>query len=230
MTWGVWRSASGFGPQIGGVVNVPTAGGGPPAFDAASEATASNTTLLSWTHTPVGTPTGVVVGVSYWQASLTNPTAATYGGAAMTEESIIDSGGDPGAESRVVLYSLANPASGAQTVSISFDPSTYPCGGCISVTDGSTTDVLGTVVTNFGPITDVLATATVTSASDELVVDVVSVWNAPTVGADQTERVSTNSGTLYTHMSTQPGAASVDMTWTFTANIWGIIAAPINPA
>jgi hypothetical protein len=43
MTWGVWRSASGFGPQIGGVVNVPADAAAASTWDSAE--TGANITL-----------------------------------------------------------------------------------------------------------------------------------------------------------------------------------------
>jgi hypothetical protein len=56
MTWGVWRSASGFGPQIGGVVNVPAdAPGAATTFDSTNEGAEITLTNGDLTATATGT-------------------------------------------------------------------------------------------------------------------------------------------------------------------------------
>jgi hypothetical protein len=228
MTWGVWRSASGFGPQIGGVVNVPAdVGGGPVVFDAASSEIAGGATnILSWTHTPVGTPSGVVVGICTYQGALTDPTSVTYGGDAMTLEESIDTG-----TTRTLLYSRANPASGAQTVTINYALSdAFPVAGAITVTGGSTTDVLRVLPTPTSGTSDT-PLITVTSDTNELVVDVVASEGSPmlSVPGDQTQHVERQLGGINMSMSTKDGATSVNMTGTITSSVaWGHIGASFN--
>jgi hypothetical protein len=55
-----------------------------PAFDATS-GSSSGTGTLSWTHTPVGTPRGILVFVSQITGSTDEVTSVTYGGVAMSE-------------------------------------------------------------------------------------------------------------------------------------------------
>src|SRR5688572_13669586 len=88
------------------------------AFDAASNVAAGNGTL-SWTHTPVGTPKGVLVLIA--SASLTDQVAAaTYGGTAMTEladSPLLQTVGDEGGS--VYGYFLGSSVpTGAQTVEV----------------------------------------------------------------------------------------------------------------
>ena len=55
----------------------------------ASNAGATGTGTLSWTHTPSGTPRGVWVGIGQNQASGDQVTSVTYGGVAMTRVGIV---------------------------------------------------------------------------------------------------------------------------------------------
>ncbi len=82
-------------------------------FDALSYQATSGTGTTTWTHTPSGTPTGVVIWVSYG-VQPTSPTAS-YGGAAMNLEigPISD-----GQFRYACMFSLPGPAAGPQTVSV----------------------------------------------------------------------------------------------------------------
>lgn len=95
----------------------PVSGWAAPAFDAATEVTGAGD--LSFTHTPTGTPRGVIVYVVDSTATVDHIDGATYGGVAMTE-----CGGSPHiytlSENAVVYcYFLGtNVAAGAQTVAV----------------------------------------------------------------------------------------------------------------
>ncbi len=94
------------------------------AFDAVSNAT-PGTGNLSWTHTPVGTPRGVLVGIFYPTDAVDAVTGVTYGGVAMTEVA-----GSPlikatSEDSVVIVYHLGSGIpTGAQTVSVTISGST----------------------------------------------------------------------------------------------------------
>lgn len=87
------------------------------AFDAAS-ALQSGTTTFSWTHTPVGTPRGVVV-ILVQNSAVNAVSGVTYGGVAMTEVSgspLLKSSGESG---QVRAWHLgASVPTGAQTVEV----------------------------------------------------------------------------------------------------------------
>lgn len=89
------------------------------AFDAKSQLSGTFTTGFgSWTHTPVGTPAGVIVLITQGVADTDDVTSVTYGGIAMTRIAFDhqDGGGDPTA---AYLYFLGEGVpSGAQTVAV----------------------------------------------------------------------------------------------------------------
>lgn len=78
------------------------------------------------------------------------------------------------------------------------------------------------------------ATKAVTSATGQLVMDVVSVWTGPdlTVGANQTNRQeTTETGGVTGGTSTEAGGATITMSWTWTgAQTWKQTVMPIRPA
>lgn len=99
------------------------------AFDAASAAhsgTSSSTGNFSWTHTPVGTPRGVLVLITLNAEAIDEISGVTYGGVAMAE--ITDSpllhatGAEDGALFGYFLGSGIPP--GAQTVAVTVSGST----------------------------------------------------------------------------------------------------------
>jgi len=91
------------------------------AFDAVSESHTGTTASaseasFSWTHSPVGTPRGVVVFVFIIAADADYVTSVTYGGTAMTENPTFafDSADEPG---RTYAFSLGSSVpTGNQTV------------------------------------------------------------------------------------------------------------------
>lgn len=88
------------------------------AYDATSAAT-TGTGNLSWTHTPVGTPKGVIVFIVQNVGATDEVTTVTYGGKTMREVAgspLLASGGEPGA---VYAYHLGTGIpTGAQTVAV----------------------------------------------------------------------------------------------------------------
>jgi hypothetical protein len=81
MTWGVWRSASGFGPQIGGVVNVPAATGWSSPLDASTPAywwiDASNAGSITLSGSDVTDVADLGTGNHDMADGVTSPTLAT---------------------------------------------------------------------------------------------------------------------------------------------------------
>jgi hypothetical protein len=88
------------------------------AFDAATNV-AAGTGNLSWTHTPVGTPKGIVVFIVQNAGATDEVTSVTYGGVAMTEitgSPVLHSTGESGA---VYAYFLGTGIpTGGQTVAV----------------------------------------------------------------------------------------------------------------
>lgn len=111
------------------------------AFDAKSQLTTSNSSADgSWTHTPVGTPAGVIVMITQGENVGDQVVGVTYGGTAMTRVNTASEagGGDP---TRSYLYFLgASVPSGAQTVAVDIN-NTYNYAATavtVTATSGST--------------------------------------------------------------------------------------------
>lgn len=107
------------------------------AFDAAGGGVNSATSPLTWTHTPVGTPTAIIVGATSFATNANTVTAVTYGGVSMASLGYIASGSG-GTHGGIALYYLASgiPA-GAQTVSVTSTGGGDTIGGSVSFTGSS---------------------------------------------------------------------------------------------
>lgn len=111
------------------------------AFDAFSKDVSLPAGNLSWTHTPTGTPRGVIV----WILGTGNSdpvTGVTYGGVAMTEVSASPLLTTTGEGHNVHCFFLgASIPTGAQTVLVSTTGSNVKLGYCITVTASADTAV-----------------------------------------------------------------------------------------
>ena len=83
----------------------------------ASNAGATGTGTLSWTHTPSGTPRGVWVGIGQNQASGDQVTSVTYGGVAMTRVTMV-LGAFAETMTTYAYFLGASIPTGAQTVTV----------------------------------------------------------------------------------------------------------------
>lgn len=200
------------------------------AVDATANGTSSGSGPFTLSHTVTGSETLLVVGVSHYDSSDT-VTGVTYNGVSMTE---VPSGSVNNGQYYVDLFYLINPTTGTNNVSVSVSGSVFEIGyGSVSFTGAHQSAPLGTAVTATG--SDTTPTATVSSASGELVVDTITIVHSGTlgVGAGQTSRwnaVGTSGFTKYAG-STEPGAGSVTMSWTnSTSQAWASVAVPIKPS
>lgn len=142
------------------------------AYDAASSATGDNISApVSWTHTVSGTPTAVAVGIMYWAtASQRTISSITYGAGNLSVAPNNPSGFSA-ANLAATVWGLANPASGNQTVTVTFSGNgAYATFGAVSVTGSDTAQCFstggGASGTSAGSTTLSVA---VPSAADELV-------------------------------------------------------------
>ncbi|HXU10682.1 MAG TPA: hypothetical protein VN898_01845, partial [Candidatus Binatia bacterium] len=183
-------------------------------FDSASNSVGLNVGSLTWSHT-VGAGSGriVVVGVSIRGNSTV--TGVTYAGQALTVVGTVSNGGS----NHVEMWALVAPPAGTANVVVSLSSSAHVVGGASSFLNVNQTTPYGpfaSTTNNTSPIT-----LAVTSAVGEVVIDTV-VTNGDVVsltpGAGQTERWNNFTGTNASNArgagSTQPGAASLTMTWT----------------
>jgi len=198
------------------------------AFDQVDALNLGSVTSASWTHTPVGTPTLVIV--SLMSAATGAVTTATYGGQNLTEATGSPAGG--GSVPTVHMWYLASPPAGAQTVSLIWTTATRAV-RCSMTYTGTTGTHVGTVVSTTG--TNIASISVdVTSSASGMVMDAAAIHNdaSITVGADQTQRHNVNYGASGEHSgggSTEPGAATVTMSWTGldSSNQCTIMAIPI---
>ena len=108
------------------------------AFDAAS-ASSSGTGELSWTHTPVGTPSGIAVLIAQEDVGTDDVSGVTYGGTSMVR-ALMDSKAS-GETGRVYIYKLGSSiSSGAQTVVVSVTGSDKKRASAISMTASADTE------------------------------------------------------------------------------------------
>lgn len=207
------------------------------AFDAATDVQEiAGDGVVSLTHTAGGSNRAAFAGCGWNDESPSASTSVTYGGTGMTEQWDVIFQAFFG----VAGYSLANPATGAQTVThtLAGVPNEHAF-GVISMTGVDQTTPVGTPVTNSGGAVTSLSATVGSIGSDDLVVDVIQVHipsgDASTwvVGADQTERfvelMSTNQRKV--GGSTQPGTAGGVMSWSGnSATSVGMGAVAFKPA
>ena len=207
------------------------------AFDQISEHATNNEQNPSWTHTPVGTPTAVLVQIQ--KARANDITSVTYGGTAMTQLGVEQHSTFTNVE--FLFYGLATSIpTGAQTVQINADGTEFAQNSrAITFTGTQTTTALA--FSSFqseeaGSGTSGTGTLTVTSATGDLVVDYVNISTDPgtdkvmTPGANQTELLETYNGEDNFATSWEAGGTSVDMTysWASSANTFLHMYAAIN--
>src|SRR5579864_2513574 len=181
---------------------------------------------LSWSHTVgSGSNRALVVGV----VGACVP-SVTYGGVALTHVGQVYSNNF--APSSTDLFVLVAPATGTNTVQVSYSGCTSDVeAGSISFTGVNQSTPLAHVTTNFGSGTN--PGVTVTSASGDMVVDVVGNGSAITSSSQSLRWVKNQNGnTAHGNgaQSTAAGAASVTMGYSVTADWWGMLGADVVAA
>jgi hypothetical protein len=226
-------TGAGLGAVTGG------GGGGPVVFDASavganlvgSAGTSGNQT---WTHTPVGTPTAAAVLVNFYNPSGTyaSITSVTYGGTSMGAAAVTQTFAGSGDTAQI--FCLANPPAGAKTVIVNWsNPGAggqYQNGASVTVTGSNIASCFSHVGSGTG--TGTAISASITSATNELILDLADVSNASasmTPGGGQTQIGSTNNGSITAAISTKPGTASTTMSWTSGASAnWNEVIASFH--
>ncbi len=200
--------------------------------DSVSSAQGNATTNLTWSHTVgAGPDRALVVGVS--NSSNSQVRRVTYGGTPLT---LIVSRVGGGGNTRVSLWILVAPPSGPADVAVTLNGAEDIAAGAVSFTGVEQGTPVGGSASRRG--TSTLASVTIASAPEELVVDAVAArGNALTItpGAGQSQFWNFGTGgggnDVIGGASTEPGAASVTMSWTLAASrSWAIGAARLRPA
>lgn len=204
----------------------------PPTYDNVSTGTGTGATSISWTHTASGSNRCVYVGVFINTATGAEPAnlAGTYDSVSMTK---LDSVAIASAEV-LIVFRLANPNTGAKTVSITWTGSFDSVGAALSYTgvDQSTPDGTTTADSSGG---EVSSSIDVTSAAGQTVIDFIGIrqntdgTEAP--GGGQTQRATHESSYINLYGSEEAGATTTTMSWTWTtAAARYHIGVPIRPA
>ncbi len=197
------------------------------AVDTVTSGTGTGTPVTV-SHTTSGTGRLMLVGISGAVSSGTVAVSGvTYGGVAL---SLVGTA-TAAAYQKTWIYQLVAPATGTANVVVTFStaPNTGAVVGVMTFTGVDQSVPLGTFAGANG--TSAAPSVNVSSASGELVFDTVNHYWPLTVGANQTQRWNTGSGSIYGGGSSEPGAATVTMSWTASgSDTWAIGAVPIKPA
>ncbi len=200
-----------------------------PELDTTSSATGDRVTSLSWSHTVTSGYANrlLVIGISVDADH--GATGVTYSGNALTFLGGRTDGGD---RARVELWYLIAPPTGTADVVVSFASATDDdvVAGATSWRAIHQSTPFGTAV--FASGDSGTASATVSSAAGEIVVDVVSAdATSVSAGSGQTEHWSQNPNKVGGGGSSEAGATSVTMSWSVSGGAdWAIGAVPLKPA
>jgi hypothetical protein len=219
-----------------GAVSIRPSGGSAPAVDAVSNGRTPPRTSLTIGHTTSGSNRLMLVGVSIHNYAGETVGGITYNGVPLT---LVGSRANA-TDARVEIWRLIAPATGTHDVVITFSSelSSHARAGVVTFSGVNQTTPLGAFASAVGSTSP--ATVNVASAANELVFDTVGCESQSdpfslTVGAGQTQRWSSvvmGYDRFLTGGSTEPGAATVTMSWTIvpaSSVPWAIGAVPVRP-
>jgi len=187
------------------------------AFDAVASNQNSATASLTWTHTPVGTPTGVSVAAVMFDSSAGTFTA-DYGGTSMGAAQVTLASSQFG-NTIIQIWGLSNPPPGAKVVTIAQGGANFTCtAGSTTVTGGVVSGSPFSNTASNGNIIGASPSMSITSATGELVIDIISMGNGITptaTGSGQTLRWSI-APTFDAAGSSAAGAASYTVSYSLS--------------
>lgn len=196
------------------------------AKDATSSAHAQGASSLSWSHTCTGSDLLLLVH-SGTNGTPVSTSGVTYNGVALTSR-----WSDSRSWTAASGWSLVAPATGANTVAITLSAAEdTEFGQAISYTGVDQTTPHGTAQVANGAST-APAVPTLTSATGEICVGFLMTSDAAiTSGSGQTAEISdVNFASDSAQTDSEPGAASVDITWTTAGGPWTCGGIPIKPS
>lgn len=197
------------------------------AFDAFTSI-GTGTGTISATHTPVGTPRGVLVLIHDIDDE-DNISGVTYGGDALAAVSLSPVSRSGGAAGAIVhAYFLGSEiATGAQTVEVTVSSASSKIVRCITVTADADTEISDTgsiVTTASGDITDTLELGGATSFCAEIWSSNLGNPNNISPLTDWTNREETDHGALVSGVYTYDTVDSANVTFGATHGNSDIIA------
>lgn len=207
------------------------------AVDATSKVNGANPcTTFSWSHTCTGSNRILVVGVttnSGADGHQGQPTGVTYNGVAMTK----GVGLVANTNRATSVWYLANPASGSNTIQVTFGESTNYAGGCaVSYTGASGSIGANTGTNSASSGTAVSVAVTTTTANSYLVGNGVdnngASWSnsgSSVVEVSQQIPDGTGLGQAMVDLSTPSVGSNTLQATLGSSNDWGIAAIEILP-
>lgn len=198
------------------------------AFDAATASSNSDasSSTISYTHTPVGTPTAVVVTVISTGAKVSS---LTYGWTNMT---FLQSA-SPGSSVRVEQWGLANPFPGAQTVraTVTGGPDALSS-TAVTFTGSGTTfrTAFRAKDTNTDPSSSAITVTVSGVVTGSMTVDCAATDGGAALSApNRTQRLNFNNSYAGFKIGVQTAVAtgSVVMSWTGDQRAWGTVATEV---
>jgi hypothetical protein len=206
------------------------------AFDAASNPTAG-TGNLSWTHTPVGVPKGVLVLIQQEVTAADQVSGVTYGGVAMTEVAlsplILATSTEPG-----VLYGYflgSSIPTGAQTVVVTVTGSAEKHAACYSVTAGGDTAIDDTSVLDGAAVTDPSVTLQTTAGRTTFIAAALfsgqNAITSVTPGTDYTDVLEYDFGNQsgsWVRRTANGTGGNITVSWTAASEDAGALAVAIR--
>ncbi len=183
--------------------------------DATSSVTDNGNTITVSHTTGSGASRLMLVGVSLWQSGNSGRvvTSVAYGAQGLT---FVGASDDPDNQARIEIWRLLAPATGTANVVVTLTQASATVMVGVMTFDGVNQSTplgafAGADATSGTPTVDV------SSAVDELVFDVIgsdeSIGQVLSVGAGQTERWNYSGSEISGGGSTEPGAATVTMSW-----------------
>lgn len=175
-------------------------------------------TSLTISHTVSGSNTILIVRASTKDS---DPTSVTYNSTSLTKLAT-----QHNSAQYVSIWYLINPASGTHNVVVNGTAGFTPIIGVTSFTGVHQSSPFGTVVS--GNFSGSAPSLTVSSATGEMVMDVLSVNFTPTVGSGQTQQYNVAEFVYFGAGSTKAGASSVTMTWSAFSPTGAQMAVPLK--
>lgn len=207
------------------------------AYDAASNV-AAGTGNLSWTHTPVGTPRGVLVLIAQNVGTTDEVTGVTYGGVAMREVQgsplLHTAGSEDGA---LYGYFLGTGIpTGAQTVAVTVSGSSSKRAVCYSVTASTDVEVEATTTKDASSGTNpfmAIATSTgVTTFIAGVIHSGIGAVSSIAAAAGYTDVLEHDYGSQcasWTRRTSNLGGGSTNISWTCgTSEEYGILGVALR--
>lgn len=195
-------------------------------FVSASSGTGSSSSSISWSHTiSSGSQRILTVGIAT-DVKGKDPNAVTFGAQPMTKVAA-----DKSDDTSITLWSLVAPLVSTANIVATFAQSLNSVGGAADFTGVNQSQPFRATATANG--SDQTVTVDVSSAANDIVIDVAAIDNAPTttIGSGQTQHYDTASGSNITGSgSREAGSGTVTMSWTLDATqSWVTIGASLQP-